>query len=104
MNPWFFYNSTSPQQTYIPNELGMAVSVYNDTDTNISIVFRDFTEEFLPREKKYYLRDIDDPIFFSVYPSETVYNIARYVNNVVIKQTDQNFQPTFFFSTRKFVG
>lgn len=102
-----YYNFTSPQQTYIPNDLGMSVMIYNDTDELIFILFPDYNhlEYFQPRERKYYTRDIDKQILFYISPPTTkIYNIARYVNNVVIKKAGNNFQPTFFFSTKKFVG
>lgn len=106
MNPWALYERASPQNTYIPNSLGMVVTVYNDTDDEIFVLFPDSDLElFLPREKKYYSRDIDKQINFIVFPPCTkVYNISRYVNNVVIKKTENGYQPSFFFSTKKFVG
>jgi hypothetical protein len=104
MNSWKVYHTTSPQQTYIPNTLGMSVTFYNDTDDEVCIAFPDYShlETFGPREKKYFVRDIDDQILFEM--SSRIYNISRYVNNVVIKRVEGGYQPSFFFSTRKFVG
>jgi hypothetical protein len=107
MNSWAKYNSTVPQQTYIPNRLGMAVTIQNDTDDNVYMVFPDLEaiHIFEPRETKYYYRDINDVYDFLISPGVQVYNIPRYVNNVVIRKIGTNmYQPAFFFSTRKFVG
>jgi hypothetical protein len=107
MNQWCKYETASPMQTYIPNSLGMSITFDNDTDDYIFVMFPDFNhlEEFEPREKKYFNRDVDEEILFYISPpSARIYSIARYVNNVVIRKAGELYQPAFFFSTRKFIG
>src|SRR5258706_2008704 len=108
MNNWRFINSTIPQNTYISNELGMPITIWNETDEEISILFPDYghLETFQPWEKKFFNRFVDNYMDFLISPpSVSKYNIPKYVNNVVIKKAGPGvFQPAFFFSTRKFVG
>lgn len=103
MEPWFKYNYTSPLQTFIPNKLGMSLTIQNDTEDSLVIRFNTIRDLFEAREIKYYVRDIEDEIVFVLPNNPKVYNVSRYVNNIVIKKTNDSYQPAFFFSTRKFV-
>lgn len=129
MNSWALNHSTTPYNTYISNELGMKVTIWNDTDDGLSLLFLNngHIEFFSPREKKFYNRFLDgrspsrgatsDYVEFVIggskcdfsplhVPSSVVYNIPKYVNNVVIRKVEGDFpyQPSYFFSTSKFVG
>lgn len=110
--PTYTTESNVPQYTYLANSLGMTVSFENETFGDVDILYPSLgvIETLTPRETKYYTRDVDTVVEFSIGHDTTLFNLPRHVNTVVIKRvgdgrdTTRQFQPVFMFTTRKFTN
>lgn len=109
MEDWYIQNSKLPQNTHIPNSLGMILTIENKTDQDLYVTFvvekkipEVITKLFLQNETRFFNRILDYPIYFILDNKQ--YYIQNTSNTIVFKNASNDIKPSFYFFTKKFVN
>ncbi len=112
--------SLTRRDTYIPNQFGMKVNVFNSTQNDIIITFfqtinnqitdlklkngvKEYTYKIPTNSNIEFVRDVEFPVVFKFDNDWKKHILPRYTTSInVVKGVDDRYYPIKYFETKKF--